>query len=88
MLFLHTHTCEPAHAHSHLFAVRVIEHAVHDLLGQFGLVGVGSSAHPGVNDALVVGALERYLQETGAVTQEVLEVLKQSTSPQKRRLFR
>lgn len=55
--------------HIYLFAVCVIEHAVHDVLGQFGFIRVSSSAHPGVNDALIVGALERYLQKTYAVTQ-------------------
>lgn len=54
--------------HIHLFAVGVVEHAVHYVLGQFGLVRVGGSAHPGVDDALVVGALERYLEETNSVT--------------------
>lgn len=46
---------------AHLFAVGVIKHAVHDVLGQFGFVRVGGSAHPRVNDALIVGALKRYL---------------------------
>lgn len=50
--------------HIYLFTVRVIEHAVHDVLGQFGFVGVGGSAHPGVHDALIVCALKRYLQNT------------------------
>lgn len=54
--------------HVHLFAVGVVEHAVHDVLGQFGFVRVGSSAHPRVNDALIVGALKRYLEKTHAVT--------------------
>lgn len=49
---------------SHLFAVCVIKHGVHDILSQFSLVGVSSSAHPGVDDALVVCAFKRYLQET------------------------
>lgn len=52
------------HTRIYLFAVRVVEHAVHDVLGQFGLVGVSSSAHPRVNDALIVCALKRYLQKT------------------------
>lgn len=47
----------------YLFAVRFIKHAVHDVLGQFGFVGVGGSAHPGVNDALIVCALKRDLQK-------------------------
>lgn len=54
--------------HIYLFTVRVIEHAVHDVLGQFGFVGVGGSAHPGVHDALIVCALKRYLQNTHTVT--------------------
>lgn len=48
--------------HVHLFAVGVVEHAVHDVLGQLGLVRVGGSAHPGVDDALIVGALKWYLE--------------------------
>jgi len=51
----------------HLLAVRVIEHGVHDVLGQLGLVGVGGSAHPGVDDALIVCALKWYLQVTRGV---------------------
>lgn len=47
-----------------LFAICVIEHAVHDVLSQFGFIRVGSSAHPGVNDALIVCALKWYLQKT------------------------
>lgn len=51
------------HVHIYLFAVCVIKHAVHDVLGQFGFIRVGGSAHPRVNDALIVGALKRYLQK-------------------------
>lgn len=51
------------HVHIYLFAVRVIKHAIHDVLGQFGFIRVGGSAHPRVNDALIVGALKRYLQK-------------------------
>lgn len=51
----------------YLFTVRVVKHAVHDVLGQFGLVWVGGSANPRVNDALIVGALEWYLEKTQAV---------------------
>lgn len=47
----------------YLLAICVIEHAVHDVLCQFGFIRVGSSAHPRVNDALVVSALKRYLQK-------------------------
>lgn len=55
---------------SYLFAVCVIKHTVHDVLGQFGFVGVSSSAHPGVNDALIVCALKWYLQKTYTVRQK------------------
>lgn len=54
----------------YLFAVRVIEHAVHDVLGQFGFVRISGSAHPRVNDALIVCTLKWYLQKTCSVTQE------------------
>lgn len=53
----HVHRC------IYLLAVCVVEHAVHDVLCQLGFIRVGSSAHPCVNDALVVGALKRYLQK-------------------------
>lgn len=53
--------CE--HVPIYLFAVCVVEHAVHDVLGQFGLVGVTSSTHPGVNDALIVCAFKWNLQK-------------------------
>lgn len=46
-----------------LFAVGVVKHGVHDVLGQLGLVGVGGPAHPGVNDALVIRAFERHLKK-------------------------
>lgn len=61
--------CKHSRIHIYLFAVRVIEHGVHDVLGQFGLIGVSSSAHPGVNDALIVCALKRYLHNTRSITQ-------------------
>lgn len=54
--------CE--HVPIYLFAVCVVEHAVHDVLGQFSLVGVTSSTHPGVNDALIVCAFKWNLQKT------------------------
>lgn len=46
----------------YLFAVCVVKHAVHDVLGQLGFIRVGSSAHPRVNDALIVCALKWYLR--------------------------
>lgn len=58
------HSVEAEDTESDLFAVRVVEHGVHDVLGQFGLIGIGGSAHPGVHDALVVGALKGNLQNT------------------------
>lgn len=47
----------------YLFAVCVIKHAIHDVLGQFGFIRVSSSAHPGVNNALIVCALKWHLQK-------------------------
>lgn len=57
------------HKYIYLLAVCVIEHAVHDVLGQFGFIRVSSSAHPGVNNTLIVSALKRYLEKTHTVTQ-------------------
>lgn len=61
---LYTIQMRHARTRSHLLAVRVIKHAVHDVLGQLSFIGVGGSAHPGVDDALVICALKRYLQKT------------------------
>lgn len=59
---------------AYLFAVCVIKHTIHDVLGQFGFVWVSSSAHPGVNNALIVCALKWHLQKTHNVTQKLWRV--------------
>lgn len=59
----HCHPGKVALSPTHLFAVGVIKHVVHDVLGQLGLVRVSCPAHPGVDNALVVRALKGHLGE-------------------------